>query len=300
VGNNPLPEGVAIPKSIIATLRDGTAPESIRHQCASGDLPGSPLEKIEILILLSADDNAEVSCQALHTLRHWNPQELDQVLSDPSTPSTVIDFVFDRLKVEQDVLHEAPPESPTSDAPVQRVARTSSFAPSSTEPVSGNSDPGEASKSETEEGVTSNKETIPRHETLLQRIARTAVPERVRLALTGNQEERRVLIRDPNRVVMRSVLQSPRLSDQEIESYAAMRDVKDEVLRIISQNRAFIKSPGVVRALVFNPRSPVDVSLPLIKLLKDRDLKLLTVDKGVPDTVRNSAARLYSTRTRRK
>jgi hypothetical protein len=97
--------------------------------------------------------------------------------------------------------------------------------------------------------------------------------------------------------VVRSVIQSPKLSDSEIEFFAAMRNVQEEVLRIIAKNRVFIKNPGVIRALVFNPRSPIDVSLPLIKLLKDRDLKLLTIDKNVPDAVRTSAVRLYVTRT---
>jgi len=76
--------------------------------------------------------------------------------------------------------------------------------------------------------------------------------------------------------------------------------VQEEVLRLISKNRVFIKNPVVIRALVFNPRSPIDVSLPLIKLLKDRDLKLLTIDKNVPDPVRNSAVRLYLTRTQKR
>jgi hypothetical protein len=116
----------------------------------------------------------------------------------------------------------------------------------------------------------------------------------------GSQDERLILIRDSNRVVVRTVIQSPKLSDSEVESFAAMRNVQEEVLRIISKNRVFMKNPTVIRALVFNPRSPIDVSLPLIKLLKDRELKLLTIDKNVPDAVRNSAVRLHSTRTRER
>ena len=150
--------------------------------------------------------------------------------------------------------------------------------------------------SEAKQGSASGADTDRSHETLLQRIARMSVPQKVRRALVGSQEERLVLIRDSNRVVVQSVIQSPKLSDSEIESFATMRNVQEEVLRIISKNRAFMKNPVVIRALVFNPRSPIDVSLPLIKLLKDRDLKLLTIDKNVPDTVRNSAVRLYLTR----
>lgn len=269
----------------------------MRRKGAQGDVPGSVSEKIEILVVLSADRDAEVRRQALHTLRHWNAQELDQVLSDPTTSSAVIDFVFDRLMEEQGHLGAAPAENRASSDTVPTVAETKGFTADSGEPVSGYSEPTASPKPEIEQASAGGAETGARHETLLQRIGRMTVPQRVRLALTGSHEERIVLIRDANRVVVRSVIQSPRVSENEIESFAAMRDAKDEVLRMISKNRAFIRSPAVIRALVFNPRSPIDVSLPLIKLLKDRDLKLVTVDKNVPDPVRNSAVRLYLTRT---
>lgn len=251
-------------------------------------------EKIEILVFLCADRNVEVSRQALHTLRHWNTQELDQVLSDPSTPSTVIDFLFDRMLEEQGELHEAPASPAPSGA---LPPPTESKDPNS---LVGHSEPVSSPKSGAEQGSLGVADTDARRETLLQRIARMTAAERVRMALMGSQEERLVLIRDPNRVVVRSVLQSPKVSESEIQSFAAMREVREEVMRIISNNRAFLKSPAVVRALVFNPRAPIDVSLPLIKLLKDRDLKLLTIDKNVPDPVRGSATRLYLTRTQKR
>jgi hypothetical protein len=252
-------------------------------------------EKIEILVLLCADRNVEVSRQALHTLRHWNTQELDQVLSDPSTPSTIIDFVFDRTVEEEGGLREAPALSPAHSGALPPP--TESKDPNA---VPRHSEPAPSPKSEAEQGSLDAADTDARRETLLQRIARMSVAERVRMALLGSQEERLVLIRDPNRVVARSVLQSPKVSESEVESFAAMREVREEVLRIISKNRTFLKDPAVVRALVFNPRSPIDVSLPLIKHLKDRELKLLTIDKNVPDPVRSSATRLYFTRTQKK
>jgi bifunctional DNA-binding transcriptional regulator/antitoxin component of YhaV-PrlF toxin-antitoxin module len=162
------------------------------------------------------------------------------------------------------------------------------------------SGPATTPSSEAEPRSAGGAEADRGHETLLQRIARLTVPEKVRRALIGSQEERLILIRDSNRVVVRSVIQSPKLSDSEVEFFASMRNVQEEVLRIISKNRAFLKNPAVARALVFNPRSPIDVSLPLIKLLKDRDLKLLSIDKNVPDTVRVSAVQLYLKRTQNR
>ena len=254
------------------------------------------MEKIEILVFLSTHADVETSQQALQSLRDWNTQELDQVLTDPSTSPVVIDFVFDRMMEEQKDLRQVLEESAAPSGALS-PADTQKLGASSTSPALADSGLAVSPSSEAEQGSASGADTDRSHETLLQRIARMTVPQKVRRALVGSQEERFVLIRDSNRVVVRSVIQSPKLSDSEIESFATMRNVQEEVLRIISKNRAFMKNPVVIRALVFNPRSPVDVSLPLIKLLKDRDLKLLTIDKNVPDTVRNSAVRLYLTRT---
>jgi hypothetical protein len=281
-------------------MKDGTAPESIRLKGARGDLPVSLGEKIEILVFLSTHPDVEISQQALHSLRYCNTQDLDQVLSDPSTSPAVIDFVFERMLEEQKDLLEAQAQRATPSGSLPPTVDAQELEAGSTSSAPADSRVAVPPNSETAQGPASDTETDRSHETLLQRIARLTVAQKVRRALVGSQEERLILIRDSNRVVVRSVIQSPKLSDSEVESFAAMRNVQEEVLRIISKNRMFIKNPAVIRALVFNPRSPIDVSLPLIKLLKDRDLKLLTIDKNVPDAVRNSAVRLHSTRTQER
>jgi hypothetical protein len=281
-------------------MKDGTAPESIRLKGARGDLPVSLGEKIEILVFLSTHPDVEISQQALHSLRYWNTQDLDRVLSDPSTSPAVIDFVFDRMLEEQKDLLETQAHRATPSGSRPLPVDAQGLEAGSTWSAPADSGLTVPPNSETAQGSASGAETDRGPETLLQRIARLTVPQKVRRALMGSQDERLILIRDSNRVVVRTVIQSPKLSDSEVESFAAMRNVQEEVLRIISKNRVFMKNPTVIRALVFNPRSPIDVSLPLIKLLKDRDLKLLTIDKNVPDAVRNSAVRLHSTRTRER
>lgn len=276
-------------------MKDGTAPESIRRRGARGDLPVSLGEKIEILVFLSTHPDVEISQQALHSLRYWNAQELDRVLSDPCTSPAVIDFVFECLLEEQKDLLEAQEEGARPSGSLPPLADTQELEAGATSSVS--ADAGLTVTPSPEMGPGSTSGAVRSHETLLQKIARLTVAQKVRRGLMGSQEERLILIRDSNRVVVRSVIQSPKLSDSEVESFAAMRNVQEEVRRIISKNRVLMRNPTVIRALVFNPRSPIDVSLPLIKLLKDRDLKLLTIDKNVPDAVRNSAVRLYSTRT---
>src|SRR5206468_12148839 len=86
-----------------------------------------------------------------------------------------------------------------------------------------------------------------RRQTLIQRIAKMTVAQRVQYAIKGGSDARRTLIRDSNKVVQRAVLQSPRLTDQEVEAFAAMSSLTDGVLRLIAGNRAFRKNYVVVR-----------------------------------------------------
>ncbi len=133
----------------------------------------------------------------------------------------------------------------------------------------------------------------PERQTLLQRINSMTPAEKIKTALTGNQEERLVLIRDSNKLVARAVLGSPKLSDAEVEAYASMKNVTEEVLRQIAMNRAFMKRYTVAVALVNNPRTPLDVTLPLMNRLNERDLKNLSINKNVPETLRGLALKMY-------
>jgi hypothetical protein len=135
-----------------------------------------------------------------------------------------------------------------------------------------------------------------RRQTLLQQISRMTVSQRVQFAMKGGSEARRTLIRDANKVVQRAVLQSPRLTDQEVEAFASMANLTDEILRLIANNRKFRKNYVVVRNLMNNPRTPLDVSLHMLPILNGIDLKRLSMNKNIPETLRTTAQKLMRTR----
>ncbi len=138
---------------------------------------------------------------------------------------------------------------------------------------------------------------IARRQTLIQRLAKMTVAQRVQFAMKGGSDARRTLIRDSNKVVQRAVLQSPRLTEQEVEAFAAMSSLTDEILRLIAGNRVFRKNYSVVRNLTTNPKTPLDVSLHMLPMLNAIDLKRLTTNKNVPETLRTTAFKLQRTRT---
>jgi hypothetical protein len=136
-----------------------------------------------------------------------------------------------------------------------------------------------------------------KRQTLLQKISQLRVVERVQLAMKGTREARGLLIRDSCRVVQRAVLQSPQLTGREVEGFAAMTSLSDETLRLIANNRKFRKNYTVTRALINNPKTPLEISLHLLPSITPQDLKLLTTNKNIPDTLRTSATRLQRKRS---
>lgn len=129
--------------------------------------------------------------------------------------------------------------------------------------------------------------------TLLQRISQMRASERVKAAFTGGREERAVLIRDGARIVQNAVLSSPKLTDPEVEMFASAKNVHDNVLREIARTRRFMRNYSVVRNLVQNPKTPLDVALPLVKMLMVFDLKGLQRSRNVSETIRSLAAKYY-------
>ena len=135
-----------------------------------------------------------------------------------------------------------------------------------------------------------------KRQTLLQRLAQMNVAQRVQFAMKGGSEARRTLIRDSSKVVQRAVLQSPRLTDQEVETFASMSSLTDEILRLIAGNRNFRKNYVVVRNLLNNPKTPLDVTLHMLPMLNAQDLKRLTTNKNIPETLRTTAIKLQRQR----
>ena len=125
-----------------------------------------------------------------------------------------------------------------------------------------------------------------------RRIALMTVPQKIDLAYKGSREERRILIGDTNKLIGLAVLKSRALTDTEVESFAAMRNLDEELYRRIAANREWLRRPSVVIALVRNPRMPLDVSLPLLKRLSIRELRAVFRDRNLPPVIRAGARRI--------
>lgn len=139
-----------------------------------------------------------------------------------------------------------------------------------------------------------------KRKTLVEQISKMTVVQKMQLAIKGPREARTALIRDTNKIVQRAVLQSPRLTDKDVESFASMTHLSGDVLRLISASRVFMKNHTVIRNLVNNPKMPLDISLRLFPHLNVAEIKALSTNKNIPETLRALALKISRERNQPK
>jgi hypothetical protein len=144
-----------------------------------------------------------------------------------------------------------------------------------------------------DESIAFSSDRVP----VFQQIALMSVKDRVMLGIKGTREARMVLVRDPNRIVACAVLRNPRLTDTEVEGIASIRSIHEDVLRQIGMNRGWTRSYGVILNLVRNPRTPIAISLGFLNRILTRDMRTLSLNKNIPDVIRQAAYRLYMKRS---
>jgi hypothetical protein len=125
-----------------------------------------------------------------------------------------------------------------------------------------------------------------------RKIGTMTVSEKIKLAYSGGKEERRILIGDANKLVGAAVLKSRGLTMNEVESICQMRHLADEIYRLVVGRREWVRKQSIVLALVKNPKVPIALTLPLIKNVPLRDLRLISRDPNLAEGLRISARKL--------
>lgn len=144
--------------------------------------------------------------------------------------------------------------------------------------------------------VTEAEKNDPKKFALWGRLQFMSVSEKVQLAFKGDKMARTLLVRERNKLICSAVIRNPRMSEQEVENIAGMRNVDDVVLRLISNRRDWMGKYPIVIALARNPKTPAGVVVPLVNRLTLRDLKMLKDDKGVSQVVREMSKKFYQAR----
>ena len=251
---------------LLDCFRRGDVPRDVRMLAAQGGLAPRATEQVALLVHLSGDADAEVSQTARETIDGLPPEPLSALLARNEIGDDVRAF-FAARGIQPTA---AAPESGLSDeAPL--------LDRDGAEPAPEGGD---------------EKARVP--------LSSLAVPARLKVAMKGTREQRAVLIRDPNKIISAAVLSSPKLSDTEVEAFARMTNVSDEVLRVIGTTRGWVRKQAVAVALVKNPKTPPGISMSLLPRMTTRDVKMLTTDRNVPEALRLAARKLAANQEARK
>jgi hypothetical protein len=123
------------------------------------------------------------------------------------------------------------------------------------------------------------------------------VSQKIRLATLGNANQRAVLVRDSNKLVVLAVLKSPGVGDSEVIRYSKARSLPDEAVRYIAGKRDWTKLYQVKLNLVNNPRTPMQDALRFLNHLRPNDVRLLENSRDVPRALVTAAKQLRAKRT---
>jgi hypothetical protein len=264
---------MSAPTPVLDFFKRGDVARDVRLLAAQGGLAPRAHEQLAILVLLLEDSDAEVREVADATLNQVPIAALQAFLARSDVSIGLREFFADRGVF--------PAETPAIEVDEPLIDTSDDVAPV-----------GEDEPELLPEGAD--------RDSVLQALGKMTFPQRLKAALKGTKEMRSVLIRDPNKLISSSVLSSPKLTDSEVEAFARMASVSEDVLRIIGANRAWMKSYKILLALTRNPKCPVALSMNLMSRLSDRDMASLSVDRNVPEPLRIAARKKIVSATSRK
>lgn len=135
--------------------------------------------------------------------------------------------------------------------------------------------------------------------TTYRKILQLSPMQKAMLAMKGGRSERMILVRDTNKVVALSVLKNPRLTEQDVDEIARLRNVCEEVLRTLGATREWARRYTVMASLVRNPRTPPAIGINFVSRLNVQDLKEVAGDRNVPELIRRMAKKTRELRTQK-
>jgi hypothetical protein len=237
---------------LIDFFRRGDVAQDVRLLAARGALAPRALEQLAVLLILADDPDPMIAATAAETIAALPASAVSRFLGRRDVPEPMRAFFAVRGIQAGDPVPEG------EDQPLVEAGETAA----------------------------DTTEADPRVLSVLP------VIDRMKLAMRGSREQRAQLIRDSNKLVAVAVLSSPKLTESEVESFAKMASLSEDVLRVIAMNRSWVKNYNVVAGLTRNPKTPIGLAMGFLQRLTARDLKMLSIDRNVAEPIR-VAARKY-------
>jgi hypothetical protein len=243
------------PSPLYDFFRRGEAARDVRMLAAQGGLAPRAGEQLNILVLLLEDPDPEIRQTADDTLNRIPVEALSRFLAGPGVSLGLREFFADRGIFPDD-------SGEISDMPLIET---------------------------TQEGDEDLLDETLDRDSVQTKISKMSFTERLKAATKGSAEMRAILVRDTNKMISAAVMSSPKLTEQEIESFARMGSVSEDILRIIAHNRKWMKNYKIVLGISKNPKTPVAISMNLLQRIQQKDLTQMAIDRNIPEPLRIAA-----------
>lgn len=219
-------------------------------------------------------------------IEHCSPIALRNIILDVRTPDSILEQIAHAYYEDEEILQDLVRCPNLSETTLAFIALTASdniksfiSGTRAVDVVAGDAAPADA------QGAAEGKKKL----NVTQVIMRMKPSQKIKLALTGAKDARGILIRESSKTVSLSVLSNPRLTIGEVESFAKSQNLSEDVIRKIGSNSDWTRKNTIAASLVFNPKTPVSISLGFMSRMTERDLGILEKSKNVPEAVRTTA-----------
>ncbi len=122
------------------------------------------------------------------------------------------------------------------------------------------------------------------------------VGERRSLARAPTRRAFDKLLSDPHPLVIRQLLENPRLTEDDVVRIAARRPVRPEAVTAIARAERWLKRPRVRLAILLNPGSPPSVAMPLLAACTRGELVEIVHGADTSKVLRATARELLARR----
>jgi len=265
---------VSVPAHLAMYVKpDAPLPEKMK--VINGGVTATPGERVTLLFFLCYDKNQEIKSAALSALKGLPLPLVADMLAAPHTNQRLKELLVRIYPLPVPEIHAAPVASDN--------------VPEDTHNVS----------EDTDEEFVADPEEEPEEEDVAyqskyQLAQSLGVGDKIKIALTGDKEWRSLLIKDSNKLVNSAVVKNPRITEPEILTIAKSVIQNEEILRIICQNKEWIKNPSIRKALVLNNKTPLPVAIRFMGFLTEKDLQGMAKSKNISSVLANNARRMLT------
>jgi len=138
------------------------------------------------------------------------------------------------------------------------------------------------------EGLRS-EEIGAKRKTTVQILNELSMGLKIKAAMMGNLEVRKILIKDSKKQVALAVLSNQRITPKEVAAIAADAAAPLEVITYIAQVKALSKSYQVKLNLVMNPKTPIKISMRFLDTLRTKDIKIIAKSRKISAIIKMRA-----------